>query len=159
MTTIIISQALFNGRRGSAVYPRNFHRSSTVCQPLLLNRSPKFFKIFCKQVQIIFHWARSTYFCSLIPNHPTWRRVKMLPWEVMGKKLFWSRDQPVKRTFRSQWLGLGLGLGWRSELGLGWWPMLGLGLWFGNNRYVCPQYVWNKFHVKNLGERFSKSPC
>ena len=33
------------------------------------------------------------YFCSLIPNHPTWRRVKMQPWEVMAKKLNWSRDQ------------------------------------------------------------------
>ena len=33
------------------------------------------------------------YFCSLIPNHPTWHRVKMQPWEVMAKKLNWSRDQ------------------------------------------------------------------
>ena len=95
--------------------------------PLSLNRSPKFSKIFCKKVLRISFGRGSTYFCSLIPNHPTWRRVKMLPWEVMGEKLIWSRDQPAKRIFRSWRLVLGLGLGWGSGLGLGWWLKLWLG--------------------------------
>ena len=37
-------------------------------------------------------YVGSTYFWTLIPNQPTRRRVKMLPWQVIGKKLHRSRD-------------------------------------------------------------------
>ena len=41
---------------------------------------------------------------------PLMTEVKMLPWRVMGKKLFWSRDRLVKHEFDCFGLGLGLGL-------------------------------------------------
>ena len=50
-------------------------------------------------------------FWTLIPNHPPRLKVKMLPWRVMGKKLFWSRARLVKHEFDCLGLGLGLGLG------------------------------------------------
>ena len=36
--------------------------------------------------------------------------IGMLPWRVMGKKLFWSRDRLDKHEFDC-FIGLGLGLG------------------------------------------------
>ena len=59
----------------------------------------------------------------MIPNHPPRRRVKKLPWRVMGKKLFWSRDRLAKHEFDCLGFGLGLGLWIASGLRLG----LGLG--------------------------------
>ena len=59
----------------------------------------------------------SNVFLTLIPNYPTWRRVKMQPWGVMGEKLIfmWSRDQCLakreKRLHLSVELGFGIGLG------------------------------------------------
>ena len=52
----------------------------------------------------------------------------MLPWRVMGKKLFWSRDRLVKHKFDCLGLesGLGLWLGLWKDSGL--WLGLGLGL-------------------------------
>ena len=64
-------------------------------------------------------------------------KVKMLPWRVMGKKMFWSRDrQPsqaslgslvrlVKHEFNCLGLGLGSGLGLGNGIASGLW--LGLG--------------------------------
>ena len=40
--------------------------------------------------------------------------IKMLPWRIVGKKLFWSRDRLDKHEFDC--LGLGLGLGLRLGL-------------------------------------------
>ena len=65
------------------------------------------------------------YFLTLIPNH-THDVGKILPWRVMGKKPFCSRDRLVKHEFDC--LGLGLGLGLRLWLGL--WISLGLS-WLG----------------------------
>ena len=61
----------------------------------ILNHSPRNFQksLFLSILDI---WRQvSTYFSTLIPNHPAWRRVKMQPWGVMGEKLLfrWSRDQ------------------------------------------------------------------
>ena len=33
------------------------------------------------------NWVDQTYFSTLIPNHPAWRRVKMQPWGVVSEKL------------------------------------------------------------------------
>ena len=58
---------------------------------------------------------------------PLWLKVKMLPWKVMGKKLFclWSRDRLDKHEFDCLTLSLGLGL-W-----LGLWIFSGLWLTLG----------------------------
>ena len=58
---------------------------------------------------------------------PLWLKVKMLPWKVMGNKLFWSRDRLDKHEFDCLGLGLGLGLG----LCLGLWIFSGLWLTLG----------------------------
>ena len=95
----------------------------------VLNHSPIIFRKFLySSIFDIWRWV-STYFSMLIPNHPTWRRVKMQPWEVIGEKLIfvWSRDQcsakRMKKPYFSVWLGLLLGLGqWYGSggrLGLG----------------------------------------
>ena len=50
---------------------------------------------------------------------------KMLPWRVIGKKLFWSRDRLVKHKFNVSAFGLGLLLGLWIASGL--WLGLGQG--------------------------------
>ena len=61
--------------------------------PSVLNHSTLEFRDFSKRAPGSWNYVRSTYFWTLIPNHPTWRRVKMLPWPVIGKKkLLRSRD-------------------------------------------------------------------
>ena len=44
---------------------------------------------------------------------PTIYRVKLLPWRVMGKQLFWSREKLVRYEFDCLrlWSGLRLWLG------------------------------------------------
>ena len=54
---------------------------------------------------------------------PLWLKVKMPPWKVMGKKLFWSRDRLDKHEFDCLSLGLGLWLGLWIFSGL--WLTLG----------------------------------
>ena len=61
-------------------------------QSSVLNHSTLEFRDFSKREPGSWFHVRSTYFWTLIPNHPTWRRVEMLPRQVIGKKLHWSRD-------------------------------------------------------------------
>ena len=65
--------------------------------PQILNHSPRNFQ---KSLYLQFEYFRYPQtgfdvFLTLIPNHPTWRRVIMQPWGVIGEKLLfmWSRDQ------------------------------------------------------------------
>ena len=73
-------------------YHRSNVRGSIV--PSVLNHSTLEFRDFSKRAPGSWIYDKSTYFWTLIPNHPTWRRVKMLPWQVIliGKKLHRSRD-------------------------------------------------------------------
>ena len=58
----------------------------------VLNHSTFEFQDFSERAPRSYFYVQSMYFWTLIPNHPTWRRVKMLPWKVIGKKLLRSRD-------------------------------------------------------------------
>ena len=69
----------------------------------------------------------------------------------MGKKLFWSRDQPVKWKYRFLRFGLGLGLELGLGLGLGLRLGLGLGLKFCRDLFVWPQHRKNHCHVTKFG--------
>ena len=104
----------------SKVYGKVFTLLFCVMNPhctQILNHSPRNFQK-SLYLSISDIWGQvSTYFLTLIPNHPAWRRVKMQPWGVMGEKLLlrWSRDQcSAKREKRFHFsVGLGFGIGLR----------------------------------------------
>ena len=124
---------------------------ATQAQIVILNHSPMNFRksLFLSILDI---WGLiPTYFLTLIPNHPAWRRVKMQPWGVMGEKLIlmWSRDQfSAKREKRFHFsvglgFGIGLGLGYDS----GYWLGLGFGLGSGFGPEIRAQGLQKWCHV------------
>ena len=70
--------------------------------------------IFCEWVLRISLTHKSTYCCSIIPNHSTQRRVKMLPWKVMGKNCFGHVTSQWNKYFvQYGWVGVEIRVGVR----------------------------------------------
>ena len=97
-------------------------------RPSVLNHSTLEFRDFSKRAPGSWTYVRSTYFWTLIPNHPTWRRGKMLPWQVIGKKTASVTWHHVAWPFKGKKSNFSLVLGFWLWFGLWLW----LGLWLGS---------------------------